>query len=136
MEKKIQVAAKQKVVELLNDYDVSYIDYDAKDNDYTVRLEAKITKDDKRIKGLTIELPREDEQPFLQITLDKYSGVPNVIHEGKELNGIINISFDWFTNDEKGRHLPHIKLVHVEGKDKDVCIKTIEYNDIWNELDD
>lgn len=47
MEYKIQEAAKQKVVELLKDYDVAYIDYDAKDNDYTIRLEAKQTKDDK-----------------------------------------------------------------------------------------
>gem|GEM_PF-4762602 len=47
MENKIQEAAKQKIVELFKDFDVAYIDYDAKDNDYTIRLEAKQTKDDK-----------------------------------------------------------------------------------------
>lgn len=92
-------------------------------------------KESKKIKGITIELPREDEQPFLQITLDKYSGVPKVFHKGEEIKGIINISMDWLTNDENGRRLPHIKLVHVEGKGEGACIKNIEYNDIWNELD-
>jgi hypothetical protein len=47
MANKVQEAAKQKVVELLKEFDVAYIDYDAKDNDYTIRLEAKDTQDNK-----------------------------------------------------------------------------------------
>lgn len=47
MENKVQEAAKQKVVELLKEFDVAYIDYDAKDNDYTIRLEAKDNQDNK-----------------------------------------------------------------------------------------
>ncbi|MDR4318400.1 Uncharacterised protein [Niallia circulans] len=95
MENKIKETAKQKVVELLNDYDVSYIDYDAKDNDYTVRLEAKQTKDDKRLKAITIELPREDKQPLLQITLDEEKGVPKVFYKGEEIELNREIFFHW-----------------------------------------
>ncbi|MBK5446055.1 hypothetical protein [Peribacillus sp. TH24] len=35
----IQEAAKQKIVELLKGYDVSYIDYDAKEDEYSIRLD-------------------------------------------------------------------------------------------------
>ncbi|WP_110928404.1 hypothetical protein [Bacillus massiliglaciei] len=39
MQNKVQEAAKQKVIELLEKYDVSYIDYDAKEDEYSIRLD-------------------------------------------------------------------------------------------------
>lgn len=39
MEKTIQEAAKERVIELLSDYDVAYIDYDARDDEYSIRLD-------------------------------------------------------------------------------------------------
>ncbi|USK66296.1 hypothetical protein [Peribacillus frigoritolerans] len=39
MLKTIQEAAKEKVIALLTDYDVAYIDYDAKDDEYSIRLD-------------------------------------------------------------------------------------------------
>ncbi|MFJ7831789.1 hypothetical protein ACIQXU_16380 [Peribacillus sp. NPDC097284] len=46
MEKTIQEAAKEKVIGLLADYDVAYIDYDAREDDYTIRIEKKKTNED------------------------------------------------------------------------------------------
>jgi len=40
-EQPIQEAAKQKVVDLFANYDVSYIDYDAREDDYSIRLVRK-----------------------------------------------------------------------------------------------
>ncbi|MGE6717841.1 hypothetical protein ACQKGD_10755 [Peribacillus frigoritolerans] len=47
MSKTIQEAAKEKVIALFTDYEIAYIDYDARDNEYTIKLEAKVTQDDK-----------------------------------------------------------------------------------------
>lgn len=41
MRKPVQEAAKEKVIELLKEYDVAYIDYDARDDEYSIRLEKK-----------------------------------------------------------------------------------------------
>lgn len=41
MESKVQQAAKAKIIELLKEYDVSYIDYDAREDEYSIRLEKK-----------------------------------------------------------------------------------------------
>lgn len=43
----IQKAAKARVIEIMNDYDVAYIDYNVTDDDYTIRLEKKGTKEEK-----------------------------------------------------------------------------------------
>lgn len=39
MSKTIQEAAKEKVIALLSEYDIAYIDYDAKDDEYSIRLD-------------------------------------------------------------------------------------------------
>lgn len=41
MSRSIQFECKQKIESLLKEYDVSYIDYDAREDDYTIRLEKK-----------------------------------------------------------------------------------------------
>lgn len=132
MEKKIQEAAKQKVVELLKDYDVSYIDYDTMDNDYTIRLETKQTKDDKRIKGLTIELPKEDKQPLLQITLDEYGKVPKVLYKGEEVSKKVEVDFKWTTKDSGlNSGITKFSITHGEEERDKQAVKTISYNPVW-----
>ncbi|MEE3950752.1 hypothetical protein [Peribacillus frigoritolerans] len=46
-EKTIQEAAKEKVIALLTEYDVAYIDYDAKDNEYSIHLDKEKLKDER-----------------------------------------------------------------------------------------
>lgn len=53
-----------------------------------------------KVKGLTIELPRECKQPLLQITLDEENGVPKVFYKGEEIKLNREISFHWETSSE------------------------------------
>jgi hypothetical protein len=48
-----------------------------------------------KVKGITIELPRESKQPLLQITLGEEKGVPKVIYKGEEIELNREIFFHW-----------------------------------------
>jgi hypothetical protein len=50
MSKTVQEAAKEKVIALLTDYGVAYIDYDAKNDEYSIRLD----KEDIFVDGVKI----------------------------------------------------------------------------------
>lgn len=42
---KVQEAAKEKIRNLIEKYDVSYIDYNARDDEYTINLEKNIEEE-------------------------------------------------------------------------------------------
>jgi len=70
---------------------------------------------------------KENKEPFLKIELDEYKSIPRVWYKGESLDtkGLINVKFDWQTNDEFVR-LPEIFIKYAEVSDKELTITEIQ----------
>ena len=66
-------------------------------------------------------------ESFLTIVLDEYDSVPKVTYKGKCLTALVSLSVHWKTADEKGKNLPHVKIVHGEHFKDGYAINKIEH---------
>jgi hypothetical protein len=140
MHKTIQESAKEKVIALLADYDVAYIDYDAKENEYSIRLDKEKLENEAVVgEGVYLDGGKvaeavytdidagEEVIPLLNIALDDINSVPTVHYKGEEVTFKQRVLFDFKTKDE----CPNPTYIHIEHWDKEGKLtnsKVIQHN--------